>query len=828
MRKKRTVLVGFVTIFIFLLCPQLVAQNSLRIYPNKSLIGIKKTGDTYTKQTVDVSSDKGFLIGKDGNSLGRGYLEFDLSIIPLENDEGASIKEVRIQLTSVIDFSITNFDGNIKIGECNQVADAAAAYWDFLNVLSPLISHKFETAGDGYAIKSDRIKDNIKNGNEKLYLAIQHKYENSNCVKISDKEIDLYIEVYYSSDPTTPPDEITNIEGPEICFVGEKVIYSNDCFYCGDPSPAPQKAEWFYKTTYFKHISNPILGKVIELEAIAPVEKTTITTRIFTRLSGTEYVESSRGSIDVKILPRPEMKLLSNNVVCENREVSYTILNCPPEAIVEWIGVQNITLLSGQNTSNAIFKTTEWAYGQAIARANIKYKGRDIYITNDELWVGAPKAVTEEKEYYADAMNNPIQLTAEFTGKFNPRDIKWKIISGHGRLQQEDYDKIVLVPTAALDFRDIIVESSVENGCRETSMKHRVHLTQMREPLRIVPQFIKACIGDNLEFRIEGDYTGGTIEWLQTNCEIVTGQGTAKAIFRCNEGWQKSVVAKVTYKNSYAQTEEVIFGHVFDVDEPLITRDQIFDIKLFETKTIHAPSGTRISSWSVKEQQIPNYEILEKDNEKITVKAKFSGTIQIKGVFSNNCGSYSENYTINIVSPKYEISGPDYIQYGQEAEFTIIGIQPGDSIIWGDCINLCLISGKNLPTAKFHAIENDETAETCNVHARIFLSANDFTGAVKIVSMGHSPSPLAYKSTNEEVFSSVKLYPNPTDGFFSVEVDNIHKGQYTIINLNGNIIKTGNFNSRSFNIDISANPAGIYILTLISNNERKSLRIIKR
>jgi hypothetical protein len=59
--------------------------------------------------------------------------------------------------------------------------------------------------------------------------------------------------------------------------------------------------------------------------------------------------------------------------------------------------------------------------------------------------------------------------------------------------------------------------------------------------------------------------------------------------------------------------------------------------------------------------------------------------------------------------------------------------------------------------------------------------------------------------------NKLKIYPNPNNGAFSI-ISNYEKLNYTVYNLVGEKIKTGNLNYRINNIYIPALKAGVYLI----------------
>ncbi len=77
----------------------------------------------------------------------------------------------------------------------------------------------------------------------------------------------------------------------------------------------------------------------------------------------------------------------------------------------------------------------------------------------------------------------------------------------------------------------------------------------------------------------------------------------------------------------------------------------------------------------------------------------------------------------------------------------------------------------------------------------------------------------------------LKIYPNPTDGKVKVELNNLPEGQKTqigIYTMSGRLITTFKDVTNTFNVDISNQPAGIYLMRIEVGQYRTEWRIIKK
>ncbi|CAG5083721.1 T9SS type A sorting domain-containing protein [Parvicella tangerina] len=83
-------------------------------------------------------------------------------------------------------------------------------------------------------------------------------------------------------------------------------------------------------------------------------------------------------------------------------------------------------------------------------------------------------------------------------------------------------------------------------------------------------------------------------------------------------------------------------------------------------------------------------------------------------------------------------------------------------------------------------------------------------------------------STVQEEYINVGIYPNPTNGVFSVRAEHMKPASYEVVNLSGEIILSGAINSANTTIDLSSYSAGVYFLKLEMLSSSKTLKLIKR
>lgn len=135
----------------------------------------------------------------------------------------------------------------------------------------------------------------------------------------------------------------------------------------------------------------------------------------------------------------------------------------------------------------------------------------------------------------------------------------------------------------------------------------------------------------------------------------------------------------------------------------------------------------------------------------------------------------------------------------------------GSNYQWVKCPEMSIITGAT--EQSYMALENGEYA--------VILSNNgcsDTSNCYQVSGLG----------ILEHNFENIKVYPNPANGEFSVDLGSNYKSTVTTItDLNGKIIQTNTFkNSQILNL-IFDKPAGIYFLNINSGDKNSVVRLVK-
>jgi hypothetical protein len=78
---------------------------------------------------------------------------------------------------------------------------------------------------------------------------------------------------------------------------------------------------------------------------------------------------------------------------------------------------------------------------------------------------------------------------------------------------------------------------------------------------------------------------------------------------------------------------------------------------------------------------------------------------------------------------------------------------------------------------------------------------------------------------NEEIVG-VTLYPNPTTGIFTIETEGIKEATMEVYSISGVKMKSLKMEGSKTEVDLTNIPKGIYLLSIITNGETISKKII--
>jgi hypothetical protein len=137
------------------------------------------------------------------------------------------------------------------------------------------------------------------------------------------------------------------------------------------------------------------------------------------------------------------------------------------------------------------------------------------------------------------------------------------------------------------------------------------------------------------------------------------------------------------------------------------------------------------------------------------------------------------------------------------------------------------------PTAVTRDVFTDFSAThslTSGLAGGLFVSNQIVAGEVTLGGMiqgtpnnvlfGYEIGTISGIGLEENAANNVQVYPNPSNGIFTLANTQLTNAEYTVLDLNGRVLKNGALQGTQVNIDLTENPSGIYVLQVTSNGEK--------
>lgn len=89
---------------------------------------------------------------------------------------------------------------------------------------------------------------------------------------------------------------------------------------------------------------------------------------------------------------------------------------------------------------------------------------------------------------------------------------------------------------------------------------------------------------------------------------------------------------------------------------------------------------------------------------------------------------------------------------------------------------------------------------------------------------------VASVNDNENLLNQITIFPNPTSSLINVttsQLDFMQDDRVKLFSITGEFLFSQKFNRPNTAVDLSQYPAGVYLLTITSNNSKKAFRVIK-
>lgn len=107
------------------------------------------------------------------------------------------------------------------------------------------------------------------------------------------------------------------------------------------------------------------------------------------------------------------------------------------------------------------------------------------------------------------------------------------------------------------------------------------------------------------------------------------------------------------------------------------------------------------------------------------------------------------------------------------------------------------------------------------------LTGTDFRGCSASAQVAVTVSGCVGLNEFSYSLSGVKLYPNPTNGIFTVELANGISKQVIVTDLTGRVVLTANSSENQLNMSIDGLAAGMYSVKVISGNASQTSKLVK-
>jgi hypothetical protein len=112
-------------------------------------------------------------------------------------------------------------------------------------------------------------------------------------------------------------------------------------------------------------------------------------------------------------------------------------------------------------------------------------------------------------------------------------------------------------------------------------------------------------------------------------------------------------------------------------------------------------------------------------------------------------------------------------------------------------------------------------------------AGNRTNRVIEIPQKSNAPAQEEEATAYSEILADllIRIYPNPTDGFIRIEIQNLPAGEtahISVYKLSGESVTTKRGVTASTEIDITGQAAGIYLLKIIAGKEQTEWKIIKK
>lgn len=109
--------------------------------------------------------------------------------------------------------------------------------------------------------------------------------------------------------------------------------------------------------------------------------------------------------------------------------------------------------------------------------------------------------------------------------------------------------------------------------------------------------------------------------------------------------------------------------------------------------------------------------------------------------------------------------------------------------------------------------------------ARTGTTSNFLSGSP--ITTGNTCTTLTLSNSNFEIANNIKMYPNPTNNFVTVELSNLTNAKLQVLDITGKILRNQVLNTSSNTVDVQQLPSGMYLFKVSSNEGTATSKIVK-
>ena len=80
----------------------------------------------------------------------------------------------------------------------------------------------------------------------------------------------------------------------------------------------------------------------------------------------------------------------------------------------------------------------------------------------------------------------------------------------------------------------------------------------------------------------------------------------------------------------------------------------------------------------------------------------------------------------------------------------------------------------------------------------------------------------------EKLMQNISLYPNPVKDLLHIENPDLEKLRIYVYNNSGKVISINSGSNKKYSVDLSDQPAGLYLIRIVTNDAEATKKIIKQ